>query len=98
VFHYFPLFSQEKHIKRIDKQFDLVLMADHFDESMVLLAQELCWPIDHVKSFRLNARKASYKVDLTAQERETLASWQKGDMALYSHFESIFRQKVFPFL
>ena len=30
-------------IEEIDKTFDLVMMAERFDESMILLMDELCW-------------------------------------------------------
>ena len=49
-------------IKELEKEFDLVLFSEMFDESMVLLANKLCWPLDYVKSFKLNARKDAYKV------------------------------------
>lgn len=74
------------------------MLADRFDESMVLLAQLLCWPLDHVKSLKLNARKAAFKVDLSTQERNALKQWQQGDTMLYQHFERIFNQKVLGFL
>lgn len=81
-------------IKEMEKEFDLVLFSEMFDESMVLLADKLCWPLDYVKSFKLNARKAAYKVTLNKQERKTLEAWQNGDLLLYNHFKQIFQQKV----
>ena len=61
---------------------------------MVLLANKLCWPLDYVKSFKLNARKPASKVILTKQERDSLQSWQQGDMLLYNHFKNKFEQEV----
>ena len=52
----------QKQILRLEKEFDLVLLAERFEESMVLLASKLCWPLDLVKSLRVNARKEAYKV------------------------------------
>lgn len=94
-FKVWSLYLQKK-IKELDKDFDLVLLAENFQESMVLLAHELCWPLDYVKSFKLNARKADYKVELSPQERQTLIAWQEGDMRLYQHFKSKFDKKVNP--
>ena len=65
---------------------------------MVLLAEKLCWPLDFVKSFKLNARKAAFKVDLKSEERKILQDWQEGDMMLYDHFKKIFDQKVSYFI
>ena len=60
-------FSFQARVQKLDKEFDLVLLSERFEESMVLLAATLCWPLDYVKSFRINARKAAFKVCLYAQ-------------------------------
>ena len=41
-----------------------MLLAEQFDESMVLLASKLCWPLEFVISLKINARKKSEKVKL----------------------------------
>ena len=85
--------AQEK-TKDIDDDFDLVLISEDFDRSMVLLANKLCWPLDYVKSFKLNARKNSKKITLNDQERDALKSWQQGDMLLYNHFQNKLQREV----
>ncbi|KAG7464686.1 hypothetical protein MATL_G00168220, partial [Megalops atlanticus] len=40
----------------VRRAFRLILLAEHFDQSMVLLRHALCWPLDAVVSFSLNAR------------------------------------------
>ena len=72
----------------------MVLISEDFDKSMVLLANKLCWPLDHVKSFKLNARKNSTKITLNEKERDILQSWQKGDMLLYNHFQNKLEREV----
>ena len=42
-----------------------MLLAEQFDESMVLLASKLCWPLEFVISLKINARKKSEKVKLS---------------------------------
>ena len=37
-------------ISRYDSEFDLVLIAEYFDESLVLLADILCWDLSDVRS------------------------------------------------
>ena len=37
-------------ISRFDSEFDLVLIAEYFDESLVLLAEILCWDLSEVRS------------------------------------------------
>ena len=81
-------------IDKIDNEFDLVLISEKFDESMILLANTLCWPLDYVKSFTLNARKSIHKVILSSDEQNILKSWQQGDLLLYNHFKNKLDQQV----
>lgn len=47
-----------RHGENLIKQvFKLVLVSEYFDQSMILLRHALCWPIDAVVSFSLNARQ-----------------------------------------
>ena len=39
----------EENIARYDAQFDLVLIAEYFDESLVLLAELMCWDLSQVR-------------------------------------------------
>ncbi|XP_029932459.1 galactose-3-O-sulfotransferase 4 isoform X3 [Myripristis murdjan] len=41
----------------IRRAFKLILVSEYFDQSMVLLRHALCWPLDAVVSFSLNARQ-----------------------------------------
>ena len=52
----------QKQISQVDQEFNFVLLSERFEESMVLLASKLCWPLDMVKSLKVNARKEAYKV------------------------------------
>ena len=40
------------------------MIAERFDESMVLLADLLCWPLEKVVSLKVNARKPELKVSI----------------------------------
>ena len=46
----------EESIEYLDKTFDLVLLADYFKESMILLRKELCWEWEDVLFFVTNQR------------------------------------------
>ena len=35
----------EAKVQEVDKNFQLVMIAEHFEESLVLLRHELCWPL-----------------------------------------------------
>ncbi|KAM6155191.1 galactose-3-O-sulfotransferase 4 [Rhynchocyon petersi] len=80
----------------LDSVFDLVLVAEYFDESLVLLADALCWGLDDVVGFMHNAQAggewglhAGKENRLTDEEQQLAArarAWNNLDWALYVHF------------
>ncbi|XP_076996845.1 LOW QUALITY PROTEIN: galactose-3-O-sulfotransferase 4 [Tamandua tetradactyla] len=80
----------------LDSVFDLVLVAEYFDESLVLLADALCWGLDDVVGFRHNAQAggepgshAVGRPELADEARQLTArarAWNNLDWALYVHF------------
>ncbi|ELW56494.1 Galactose-3-O-sulfotransferase 4 [Tupaia chinensis] len=80
----------------LDSIFDLVLVAEYFDESLVLLADALCWGLDDVVGFVHNAQaggqqglSAVSNGGLTAENQQLTArarAWNHLDWALYVHF------------
>ena len=78
----------------IDKDFDLVLMMEHFDESMVLLKRRLCWSIDDVVFFKTNERLNKNKRVLTSEQEESIKKWNNADIALYDYFIDKFWKEI----
>ncbi|XP_074081404.1 galactose-3-O-sulfotransferase 4 [Macrotis lagotis] len=82
----------------LDSTFDLVLVAEYFDESLVLLADALCWGLDDVVGFVHNAQATGMKSveghkvvkDNGGIKDKQLAAraraWNNLDWALYVHF------------
>ncbi|XP_063043474.1 galactose-3-O-sulfotransferase 4 isoform X2 [Engraulis encrasicolus] len=92
----------------IRKSFNLILISEYFDQSMVLLRHALCWPLDAVVSFSLNARqmkppggsswgsKSSLGavLALTDEQRQKLREWNALDWHLYQAFNRTFWEEV----
>ncbi|XP_063785774.1 galactose-3-O-sulfotransferase 4-like [Pseudophryne corroboree] len=76
----------------VERTFKLVLLTEHFDESMILLKEELCWELDDVETFKLNMREASRPLE--QREVEQLRAWNSLDWYLYSYFNRTFWEKV----
>ncbi|XP_059023373.1 galactose-3-O-sulfotransferase 2 isoform X2 [Mustela lutreola] len=74
----------------VERQFQLVLIAEHFDESMVLLRRALRWRLDDVVTFPLNSRSVRSVAPLTAVGRERAQRWCALDWQLYQHFNRSF--------
>ena len=66
-------------IEEIESTFELVLLTEQFDESMVLLKDLLCWDYRDMSSLKLNAQKTSSKSKISIEARENLKKWMWGD-------------------
>lgn len=78
----------------VERRFQLVLIADHFDESMVLLRHLLRWRLDDVVAFRLNSRSARSVASLTPEGQARAKRWCALDWRLYQHFNRTFWARV----
>ncbi|XP_061887792.1 galactosylceramide sulfotransferase isoform X1 [Entelurus aequoreus] len=78
----------------LSTRFHLVLIAEHFEESLVLLKETLCWTTEDILYFKLNARKASAVTRLTPEMRAKALRWNGADWKLYRHFNDTFWAKV----
>lgn len=83
----------EAKIKSMEKEFDLVMINEFMDESLVLLAHLLCLPLSTMVGLKLNQRKSKVKVQLTKEESDTLKRFQLSDEMIYSHFYQKFLVK-----
>ncbi|XP_062873805.1 galactosylceramide sulfotransferase [Trichomycterus rosablanca] len=84
----------EEGIRAISKRFHLVMLVEHFEESLILLKDALCWDMDDLLFFKLNARKGSTVSKLTPELRAKALQWNGIDWKLYQHFNKTFWKKV----
>lgn len=83
-----------KNIHNLSKQFHLVLIAEYFEESLILLKDMLCWTMEDILFFKLNARKSSSVSRLTPESRAKALQWNGADWKLYQHFNATFWSRV----
>ena len=76
----------EEKIRQLDSQLHLVLIAEYFDESLVLLAKLMCWDLTDVRYLKQNARKSEKVSKIKKSSRDNLVKWLKADFQLYKHF------------
>uniref|UniRef100_A0A8C2SRG3 Galactose-3-O-sulfotransferase 4 n=1 Tax=Coturnix japonica TaxID=93934 RepID=A0A8C2SRG3_COTJA len=81
-------------VRGLDAIFALVLLAEYFDESLVLLADALCWPLGAVVTFPHNGRPKGSVLRLGRGDMERLRQWNALDWALYVHFNRSFWARV----
>ncbi|XP_031758307.1 galactose-3-O-sulfotransferase 2 [Xenopus tropicalis] len=80
--------------RTVETVFDLVLITDYFDESLVLLKDALCWTLEDVASFPLNTRTNSTKKNLSEETQDMIKSWNALDWQLYIYFNHSFWNRV----
>ena len=86
----FFLFSE------IETTFGLVMIMEYFEESIVLLKDQLCWHYDDLIYLKLNVQKGQ-KSSLSTKAEEKLRKWLTADQMLYDHFKGLFLQKIKSF-
>lgn len=84
-----------KQLKYLDNRFDLVMINEHYDESLVLLKRLMCWSLKDVLYFEL--KKQQYPESDYFDSDEIKQKHQeevKIEYTLYSYFLNIFNRKI----
>lgn len=81
-------------IYAIERDFNLILISEYFDESVVLLRHFLCWSLEDVVSFRLNSRSERTRRKLSPETTEKVKKWNALDWRIYLHFNATFWRKI----
>ena len=74
------------YIRFLQQEFDLVILTEYFDESLVLLKRRFCWKTEDILYFKLNERIDTEKQDLSKFTRGQIRKWNSGDVLLYQSF------------
>ena len=56
-------------VDELSKKLHLVLIADYFDESLVLLKRLLCWDLEDIIYVKQKMRSITYKNSITSKQR-----------------------------
>ncbi|XP_065288650.2 galactosylceramide sulfotransferase-like isoform X2 [Dermacentor albipictus] len=84
-------------IERVDAVFDLVMVAERMNESLVLLRHLLCWNLNDVIVFKLNARQSDFRRSLSAELTAELRALNSVDTLLYEYFTQRFERHIEAF-
>ena len=83
----------QTYIKELNKDYELMLLMEEFDESLVLMKRHLCWDIKDILYVPLNIRKAKKYIPFTKADSNRLKVWNKADFELYNMFKKVFIEK-----
>ena len=85
----------KEYVEFLEEEFDLVLIADYFDESVVLMKRLLCWELDDVLFVKTNERLDKDKAtEISDDTKENIKRWNKADVLLYEHFNQTLWQRI----
>lgn len=78
----------------IDTTFDLILIAEYLQESLILLKELMCWTLEDIVYFSSNKRNSSLIKEIPNKTVTQLLEWHSGDFKLYQHFNRTLQQKI----
>ena len=81
-------------IAQIENNFDLIMVMEQFDESLVLLRELMCWDWDDITYLKLNSQQKSKQSQLSPDGRAILKMFLKSDYMLYDHFKKRFEETL----
>ncbi|XP_006820317.2 galactosylceramide sulfotransferase-like [Saccoglossus kowalevskii] len=81
-------------IQKATNDFDLVMIAEYFDESLILLKKLLCWEFEDIVYIQQNTRNDQLRSRLDDWKRQRILEINSADLKLYQHFNNTFWLKV----
>ena len=83
----------ERHIDLLSQEFDLMLITEHFDESLLLLRKLMCWSFSDILYIKQNAR-SNRSLPLSESTKDKIRQWNVADLSLYQHFNKTLWKKI----
>ena len=80
--------------QQLDSEFDLVMIQEYFDESLLLLRKMFCWEMDDIVYLAKAVQSQNLRIKLTDDLRKKISSWNHADVLLYKHFNAPFWRKL----
>ena len=81
-------------IAKIDRDFELVLIMEYFDECLILLKKAFCWTMQDILYVKFNQRKNKPKLKLDEKVKQNILNWNKADAMLYDYFNKTLWRKI----
>ena len=91
---YQNLTAVKEYIAFLENEFDLVMIMEYFEESMVLMKRLLCWDFEDFFHIKSNARMDKERAEMSDKLKENIRRWNKADMLLYQHFNRTFWRQI----
>lgn len=84
----------KRHIDFINQEFDLIMIADYFDESLILLKRLLRWDFEDILYIKHNVARRRLKEKLTDETKKEILAWNWADSLFFDHFNETLWRKI----
>lgn len=91
--HFYKENKIAKLISHLENKFGLVLILEHFDESLILLKRLLCWSIEDVTYFRMLQRQTKIN-QLSSDIKKFIEKFNQADLMLFNHFNKTLWKRI----
>ena len=83
-------------LARLDAQFDLILITEHFWEGIVLLKHMLC--AEYSMLYKESTNRRHYKIEPLNEERQAIFNkFHESDTLMYNYFNASLHRKIEAF-
>ncbi|XP_033120128.1 uncharacterized protein LOC117119415 isoform X2 [Anneissia japonica] len=87
-------FKVDYKIRQLENEFDLIMIMEYYDESLILLKQVLCLEYEDIIYIKKGERQQQNKYDISPKLREKMRRWNRNDARLYNHFNKTLWEKI----
>ncbi|KAK6194467.1 hypothetical protein SNE40_000097 [Patella caerulea] len=77
-------------IEKMDNEFDMIMLTEYFDESLILLKRKLCWAFKDIVYMTLNKNLKNTGYAISPADRDKILNTYKNDSLFYEHYKGIF--------
>ncbi|KAK6194926.1 hypothetical protein SNE40_000456 [Patella caerulea] len=74
--------------ERMDKEFDMIMVTEYFDQSLILLKRKLCWTFQDIIYITRNKNFRNQGYAVSPTDRQNIIKQFKHDSIFYEHFKS----------
>lgn len=79
--------AEEALLQKLDSRFDLVLITEYMDESLVLFRRQMCWTMQDIMYIPQRVLHYSHKSKILPWDlQDKHRQWSRSDYKLYEHF------------
>lgn len=85
---------RQSYIKSLDQDFTLMMIMEHFDESLLILKKKLCWSMKDILYIPKNVNTNKPPYNFTSRDHANHRKYSQVDYSLYDHFTKVYNEYI----